>query len=727
MRRLLITTGFVLALVLALGGCNQTPVDPQPRSISSSDAASFKAQPPSLPPPPEAQPLPDFPGTVPVVPTLDPQAAGIATNRVEMRLLVITASENDVGLTGWESSLSQIGIPYEVLVGSSEELTDDLLVAANGDGRFQGILLTSNNLSYFDGTNWQSAFSPAEWNLLWQYERDYGVRQVSLYTYPSAWPEDYGIAFAGVQTTNAAGYPATLTSQGWPTFNYLQRNVEVPIRYAYTYLASLDPASTSTNITPILTDSAGNVLGVTSTSGDGRERLALTFSNSQYLVHTELLSYGLLRWVTKGLFLGERSMYFMADVDDWFLPNDVWNPATNSTDPDAYRLTAQDALALEQEQATLRSQYRQARSYTTNLAFNGLGIDATAAESCDPNVQSNDPLTSMSRCLRSKFRWLNHSYSHEYFDFVSYNESRAQIRDNRIAARRIGLRQPNRVLITGDISGLGWYNESGDGPKTDHGLEASNPDFLAAAKSLGVNVVASNASLPSHVPSCAGCGLYHPLEPSILLIPRWPTNVFYMVMTPEQVTSAYNAVYGPNGSAPYWDHDLSYDEFLDVETDIALYHILTYSPYPHFFHAANTHEYAPGRSVLYDYLDRLFERYSEFYRLNLKSPSWASLSNYIVQRTTFMASEVTGVWDRDANSVTVTTPVGGTIYLTGARAGKVSNYGGEPTSNFELPAGGSRTVLVPSLANLSSSSLEAATVDVTNDSLDTADEDGTNE
>lgn len=711
--------GLSLVLLLALSACSKQPLGPQTvTGASKAELEALTPPPPALPEPPKPQPLGNFSGAVPVDPVLRSQAVSGSTSKVALRLLLVGASEDDVGLAAWESALDQVGIPYETVIGSSEALSWDRLVDANGDGRFQGVLLTSNNLSYFDGMSWQSAFDPGEWNLLWQYERDYGVRQVSLYTYPSSWPEDYGIAFAGVQDTTGSELPATITAAGWPAFNYLQQDVRVPIRYAYTYLASLDPASSSTDVTPILTDEAGNVLGVTSTAADGRERLALTFSNGRYLVHTELLGYGLLRWVTRGLFLGERSMYFMADVDDWFLPNDVWNTATNVTDPDAYRLTAQDALALSNEQAELGSRYPQAEQFAVNLAFNGQGADVTAAASCDPNVQSSDPLVSMSRCLGSTFRWLNHSFSHEYFDFLSYAESRAQIWDNRVVARKIDLSQPNRVLITGDVSGLGWYNEDGEGPKTDHGLAASNPDFLAAAKSLNVDVVASNASVASHAPTCWGCGVYHPLEPSILLVPRWPTNVFYMVMTPEQVTSAYNAVYGPSGTAPYWDHDLSYDEFLDAETDIALYHVLTSSPYPHFFHAANTHEYEPGRSVLYDFIDRLFERYGAYYRLNLKSPSWGPLANYVASRTSYMNAQAMGVWDRSTNRVTVTTPVGGSIFLTGARTGSVSEYGGEPTSRFTLAAGRTRTVRVPAVASLSSQALAAGTIDVTNDTVD---------
>lgn len=707
---------FVVGLVLAttvIVGCSDGPVVPLgAQDAAIEDPVPFETPPPALPRPPRPRPLANFPGSVPVDPSLGPQAVG---GKVALRLLVVGASPDDVGVAALEALLDQVGVPYETLIGSQETLTWERLVDADGIGRFQGVLLTSNNLSYFDGMAWQSAFDADEWNTLWSYEREYGVRQVSLYTYPSSWPEDYGIAFAGVHVTMSDALPASLTRDGQRAFDYLQRTARVPIRYAYTYLAAIDPASTSFAVTPLFTDPSGNVLGVTSVSADGRERLALTFSNGRYLVHTELVGYGLLRWVTRGVFLGERSLYFMADVDDWFLPNDVWDVDTDTVLPEAYRLTARDVQALSRSQTDLRNRYRQAQEFTVNLAYNGIGANTAASASCNPNARSVDPLTSVSRCLRDSFRWLNHSYSHEYFDFLSYDDSRFEIRENRQVATRLGIRQPNRVLITGDVSGLGWYNEDGEGPKTDHGLGASNPQFLAAARSLNVNVVASNASVPSHAPDCWGCGVYHPLEPSILLVPRWPTNVFYMVMTPQQMADAYNAVYGPNGAAPYWDHDLSYEEILEAETEIALYHVLTFSPYPHFFHAANTYEYAPGRSILHDFLERLFARYADYYRLDLRSPDWSALANRVADRTSFMHSRAAGVWDRSANTVTVTTPVGGTIFLTGARTGDVTLYGGEPTSRFTLPAGGSRTVAVPALPALTGADELAGTLDVTDD------------
>jgi len=667
------------AVSLLVTGCTQVASPTQ--TPDPAVVAAFNAQPPQLPFTP-APPLPKIEGTIEVEVGIGTQA--VPTNRFETRVLVVAADSADYGLSTARALLDQVGVPYEVLLAANDPLDEALLYAANGDGRFQGFILTSNNLAYFDGNAWASALTPDEWNMLWAYERHFGARQVALNSYPTNFPEDYGFRYVGARDTTGADYQARLTTAGRSTFNYLQTNVRIPIRYAYTYLAEIDPATTSTQVSPQLIDASGNVLAISSRSSDGRERMALTFAHNPYLIHTQLLAYGLVDWVTKGLFIGERSMYFMADVDDWFLPNDEWDPKTMTIRPDNYRLTNVDVASLALQQTALRLRHPEARDYTTTLAYNASGASTAAPTSCSLSRRGVDPLTSMSRCLRTTFQWVNHSFTHAYFDFLDYVGSRDEIRLNRERASLLRLSQPNNVLVTGDVSGLGWYNPTGDGPKTDFGLAASNQAFLDAADDLGVTVIASNASVPSHAADCSGCGVYHPLSPDILLVPRWPTNVFYMVTTPAQVVSAYNSVYGPNGVAPYWDHDLSYTEFLKVETDIALYHMISFSPYPHFFHVANVREYAPGRSILTDYLDTLFDKYGDYMSLQLRSPDWRNLGVYVADRTSHMHSGAMGVFDRTTSRLTLTAPQGGTVFVTGVRASGYRSYGTERISSFKL-------------------------------------------
>ena len=92
------------------------------------------------------------------------------------------------------------------------------------------------------------------------------------------------------------------------------------IQNAYTYLAK----AFDTRTVPLLNDAAGDVLVATATLPDGRENLALTFDSNPYLVHNMLFGYGLVNWVTRGPFIGERHIYLSAQIDDVFIADDMW-------------------------------------------------------------------------------------------------------------------------------------------------------------------------------------------------------------------------------------------------------------------------------------------------------------------------------------------------------------------------------------------------------------------
>ena len=97
-----------------------------------------------------------------------------------------------------------------------------------------------------------------------------------------------------------------------------------------------------------------------------------------------------------------------------------------------------------------------------------------------------------------------------------------------------------------EYSGLGVWNPNPNddtSPPVDHGLGASNPALLQAAKDLGVTYLHGNMSFPSEVPSCFDCGITHPLDANVTVVPDWPTNIWYFSTTPDEETSFYNAPY----------------------------------------------------------------------------------------------------------------------------------------------------------------------------------------
>ena len=649
---------------------------------------------PALPDGRTLSPLPKLSGPKTPLP-LRPLALNAQPDVVALKVLILSAGSSDPSLDSAKTMLDQAGVPYDVLDPSVSGLTESNLVAEDGSGKYQGIMLTTGNLSYEASPGvYQSALDWTGWNVLWQYEHDYSVRQLSLYTYPSSWPEDYGLRDAG----NASGSAdAKLTASGAAVFGDLKSGLSLPIRNAYNYPASLASVAGVTT-TPLLTSASGQVLAARSDTA-GRERIALTFAQNPYLLHSSLLGNSLVTWLTKGVHLGEYHRFNQLDIDDWFLAGDVFDDKTKTLKPDAFRISASDAMSLPVQQAVLRAKYPVSSAFKFAMMFNGGGANTSAPASCNPFVRSVDPLSSVSRCLKTQFDWVSHTKDHLYMDFLNYADSYNQLKPNLDIGKTLGLNVSTRSLLTGDMSGLGYYNPEGDGLKTDFGLNASNVNFLQAAQNSGTLYLASNHSVSSQWDAgCTNCGLKHPLNANIFLVPRWPTNVFYSVTNPAQAVAGYNSVYGPGGTASYWDHALTYSEFLDKETDLALSHLLSGGAFPHYMHQDNLRQYAAGRSLAFDWEDALLAKYAAYSTLPLKTLRWDDLGTYVKSRTSYMKSGLSGTWNRATKTLTLNAGLGGSVYLTGANVptgtpGSTELYAGQAISSFALSAG--QTVTVP--------------------------------
>ena len=56
----------------------------------------------------------------------------------------------------------------------------------------------------------------------------------------------------------------------------------------------------------------------------------MTVASNQFQNHNQLLRHGMLNWVTRGVFLGYQRNYLEVQVDDLFLGDDAWDPATHT-------------------------------------------------------------------------------------------------------------------------------------------------------------------------------------------------------------------------------------------------------------------------------------------------------------------------------------------------------------------------------------------------------------
>ncbi|THF70343.1 hypothetical protein E7T06_07680 [Deinococcus sp. Arct2-2] len=626
--------------------------------------------------------------------------------KVALKVLVLSSGPTDFGIGAAKAMLGQAGVPFDVLDATTTLLTPEALIASDGTGKYQGVILTDSALTFQSSPGvYSSALDTNEWATLFEYEKAFKVRQLALYGAPTTAPEDYGLRL--VYGTEFATGNLNVTASGQAAFKDLTANA-IPLRYAYTYTAQLE-AVPGVVTQPLLTDDAGHVVAATSTL-DGRERLILTSAQNPYLLHTQVLGYGLVQWLTKGVHLGEHRRFLQVDVDDWFLNGDEFDPATGGLRPQPFRLSATDALSARDQQRAVGSTSTVVNNFRYAIMFNGGGANAASLKTCTPELSGSlvkDALTSVSRCMAADFDWVNHTRDHQRMDVMDLPTSTTAIAGNLTIGTRLGLQMSRKSLVTGEHSGLGYMDPTDDGthnddgfsqPKQDLGLGRSNPNLITAATNSAVRHLASNRSVASQWDaSCPTCGIPHPLNSSLLLIPRYPNSIHYHVTTPEEATASYNKLYAPGGTVPYWDHAFDYAELLDVDSTQGVGHLFEGTAWPTYMHQTNLRQYAPGKSVATDWVKAVVDKYARYSTLPLNTLRWDDLGAY-VQRHTLeekakAANAYTATWNRTTNVVTLIRSGGAVpVTLTGAAGG--SSYGAYESKQLTL--GSTLNVLVKS-------------------------------
>ncbi|MEZ4728934.1 MAG: hypothetical protein R3E79_17515 [Caldilineaceae bacterium] len=596
--------------------------------------------------------------------------AAATTMTIDMKILVISADGNETDFPAITAFLSQIGIPYDTLIGTQTQLTWDMLSNGFDHGYYQGIILATGNLGYYNSaTNqWESAFDGNEWFALWTYEAMFGVRQVTSYTYPGGWPDSYGLNYAGYTT---ASVNTTLTTAGQQVYSYLKPNVTIPLHNTWTYLATVvDP-----NVTTALVTYNNYAIASIHNYADGRQNLTVTTGNNPYLLHSLLLSYGTINWVTKGLFLGERHVYMDPQVDDLLIDSDMWDTqALTDTTGLLYRMTGTDLTNVIAWQNNARATYPLAATLTLEMAHNGVGTVDYDPDTLLPAVIQHE----------EQFNWVSHTYNHANLDQITYANAISELTQNHTASLNpLALtRYYQDSLVQPDISGL--YN----------GV------FHTAAKDFGIKYLISDTSQPNWNNPSPNAGYYSTFEPSILIIPRRPTNLFYNLRTPAEWESEYNCFYGPNGTCAggqfrYWPQNLTYSQILDKESDMWLQYLLKWDIDPLMFHQANLGTHSAGNSLLGDLINATLAKYSAVYNLPILSLPQHEIGVKMAQRMAYNASGVQAFMI-PCQSITLTASQPALIPMTGIAYGANTEvYGGQNISYIQMSAGQSLTIPAP--------------------------------
>jgi hypothetical protein len=594
---------------------------------------------------------------------------GESPRSIQMKFLVVSADGTEPVFGAIKSVLNQVGAPYDVIIAKNGGFNALTLSDGNGAGRYQGIILTTGNLGYLAPSgNYESAFSAAQWQALWNYESAFRVRQATLYTFPGGFPDSYGLnLYAGADTT-ATPLNASLTPAGVGVFNYLNAANPLKIANAWTYLAK--PIS-STNPVPLLSTPEGYAIASVYNYGDGRMNLAITADGNENARHTLALGYGIVNWLAKGTFLGERRAYMTVQPDDLLLANDMWDPVRNNANGAAFRISGSDFERLALWQRLFRLRHPLAAGMTMEIPFNGVGASG---------MYANDTLTPKVRLLESEFNWISHTYTHATLDNITYAAARDELNNNNKAAKRLGLsRYSSAAMVQPNISGL------------------NNPEFLRASADRKIRYILSDTSQPGWNNPVPNSGYYSSYQPNILIIPRRPTNLYFNVSTPAEWVSEYNAFYAPGGLFPAWDRALTYAEILDKESEMMLNYLAKFDLDPLMFHQPNLRAYDGVNSLLGDLLDATLTKYEAIYKLPIVNSTQEQIGALMAERMAYNASGVKGTLVLGAqNKIVLTSPNEVIVPITGVSSGAATvSYGGQPISKIKINAGSTVTLAAP--------------------------------
>ncbi|MFF4183995.1 hypothetical protein ACFYZ9_12470 [Streptomyces sp. NPDC001691] len=550
-------------------------------------------------------------------------AAATVAPRIDLKVLVLDDGGSAVGAVVAE--LKNTGVPYQTvqLNAAGRPTVDAAFLSDTVGGRprakFQGVV-APNEIPF------GSAAAP-EQTALAAYEQTFGIRQIDAYTW--AHPEvgldytDQNGGWSGV--LDGAKTQVTAAGKAGP-FGYLNgpltfEDNDPTVPESYGYAAHPRDGFTSYLDAP----TGGSMLG--QYTHDGRSELVVTFAYNQYQEQFQALAKGMVEWLTQGVHLGQSRNYFSVHVDDVFAPDARWDsvhnctpgdfdcPAGGATNPDI-RMTAADAQ--------YAAQWEQTNGFTLDMVFN-----AGSGEEWKSENGGTDALTAQLLADKAKFRWVNHTYTHEFLgciqdttvvpwqckknadgstQWMSRADISAQISQNNTWAAQKGLPVDRSELVTGEHSGMKVLPQQPD----------DNPNLAGALADNGVKWTGSDAS---REPDQRAVG-------AAQTVPRHPMNVYYNVGKAAEMTDEYNWLYtskadGGSGvcennpastcmAAPL-DTATGYQSYIvPREAKTALSHVLWNDPRPHYVHQSNLAE----ERILYPVLDKVLGDYKALYAGN---------------------------------------------------------------------------------------------------------------
>ncbi len=407
-------------------------------------------------------------------------ALASATQRIDLKVLVLGTSATDPNLLSWQTALQREGVPYETIITSPKHTPitaatlSDTMSNGTQEAKYQAVIVSVGQLPECTSTC-VSTLSPSEWTAIEEYEQTFNVRQITGDVFPGA---SYGMNSPGTSGP-LDGTMGTLTSEGNTIFPYLKGPVKMDVG-TYGYEASpLATQVAGASFVSLLSGPESSSLVGIYTHSNGVQEMVETFNENQYQLQAELLRHGALNWVTRGVYFGDQRNYYEADIDDNFLFDDSWDTITHTTN-----YNPEEAIREVPSDVEYAAKWSEEHKFRIDMLFNGGGSVAYAEDhkttvggsggstgettSGGGSTTGEDPLLTAFQKYKSSFGWISHTWDHPNIDIncatQSYIESEFN-ENNSWAQKTLGLTESTEpksaygndnpsVIITGEHSGL---------------------------------------------------------------------------------------------------------------------------------------------------------------------------------------------------------------------------------------------------------------------------------
>ncbi|KAA8645896.1 hypothetical protein EYZ11_003589 [Aspergillus tanneri] len=544
------------------------------------------------------------------VPSASPSVSPITQGSVAGNILVIARDSAAAGVAS--SGFNAYGIPFTTLLVPKEGTTLPSLNSSSG-GNFGGILVASGvSYDYGGTTNFQSALTADQWNQLYAYQLEYGVRMVQYDVFP-------GPAYGAADASGGGGCCGSGVEQlvsfsnvdDFPTAG-LKTNAGVSTQGLWHYPATISNTSSTKQIAKFAAAPgySGETTAAVINNFDGREQMVFFISfDTTWSATSNYLQHAWISWLTRGLYTGHRRVNLNTQIDDVFLETEIYKPAGRN-----FRISTSDMDGISRWVPTINAKMNEGSNYYVELGLNGNGnIEAATSKPngeslCngggieydsppDTELEFKKPLGTgtnlwsstqtsygwTTECTRlddllnwmttpanqDKYGFLSHTFTHLEQNNATYSDVSKEIAYNQAWLKQNG------------ISSAKHYTANGIIPPAITGLH--NGDALRAWWDNGIRNCVGDNTRPvlmnqenvmwPYFTNVASDGF-----DGMQVNPRWSTRIYYNCDTPDCTVQEWIDTTSSRGN---------FEDLLAVEKSETIRHLLGLRRDSYMFHQAN--------------------------------------------------------------------------------------------------------------------------------------------